>query len=141
VNRSNAWFACSWCQPSKCRATSVSLPAEALRQAVQHVGRLVDPAALLPCLGIHLLDGFPEAQGSVANRQLRIDRQPSAFTSKSNPFQDCSLSRNPSTTAINSFFPSAWLHQHQDALPVFFEADVEMHAVSPHVHVLLALQR
>ena len=32
-------------------------------------------------------------------------------------------------------------HQHQDALPIFFQADVEVHAVGPDVDVLLALQR
>ena len=80
---------------------------QTLGHFIKDVGRLVDPAALLAGLRIDLLDGFPKAQRPVADRQLRVDLPLVAFTSKSSPFHDCSLSRKPSTTAINSFFPSA----------------------------------
>src|SRR5215831_10222241 len=48
----------------------------ALRQHIEHVGRLVHPAALTAGLGPHLLDGLPEAERAVGNRELRPDHQP-----------------------------------------------------------------
>src|ERR1051325_11687659 len=48
----------------------------ALRQLVEHVCRLVNPAALTARLGPHFLDRLPEAQRGVGNRELGPDREP-----------------------------------------------------------------
>jgi hypothetical protein len=41
-----------------------------LRQFVEHVRRLMDPAALLTHLAPDLADGFPEAEGAVRDDEL-----------------------------------------------------------------------
>jgi hypothetical protein len=48
----------------------------AFRQLVEHVGGLVHPAALAAGLGPHLLDGLPEAQRAVGNRELGTHGEP-----------------------------------------------------------------
>ena len=58
-------------------------------------------------LGYTCLKGFPKAQGSVADRQLRIDHQPPGLHVQEQPFPRLLALAIPSTTAINSFFPSA----------------------------------
>ena len=50
---------------------------QALRQLVDHVAALVEPAPLRSGLGKDLGQGLPEAQGAVARGQLRIDREAS----------------------------------------------------------------
>ena len=42
-----------------------------LRQLVQHIGRLVNPAALVARLGVRLRQNPPETQRSVTNGELR----------------------------------------------------------------------
>jgi hypothetical protein len=46
-----------------------------LGQLVQHVGRLVNPAALPSGMAKYLRQRFPETQGAIADRQLRINLQ------------------------------------------------------------------
>src|SRR5271170_6366005 len=48
----------------------------ALRQLVQDVGGLVDPAALTAGLGPYLLDSLPEAERTVADREFGRNGQP-----------------------------------------------------------------
>ena len=86
----------------------LGLGLQPLGQLVEHVGRLVDPAALLarrrdrPAA---VPSKSPRAPSPVAS--FGSTTRPRDFTSKSSPFHDCSLSRKPSTTAINSLRPSA----------------------------------
>lgn len=112
-----------------------------LGQLVQHVGRLMDAAALLPRVGPHLPHRLPEAQGPVADHQLRIDGKPSGLHLQQQA-QPGLLALPVAVGQGDQFFFSVGggSHHHQDALPVLFQADVEMHPVHPDIHVLLALQ-
>jgi hypothetical protein len=51
----------------------------ALRQLVQHIGGLVNPAALAAGFGPHFLDHLPESERPVGNGELKPDRQPAAL--------------------------------------------------------------
>ena len=51
----------------------------ALGQLVEHVGGLVDPAALLAGVAVDLVQGFPEAERDVAGGKLGRRRQAAAF--------------------------------------------------------------
>ena len=114
---------------------------QSLGQLVEHVGRLVDPAALLARGGIDLRQRLPEAQRSVAGGQLGIDRQAAGL--------HVQQQRLPRLLALAIAVGDGdqlllavgrGAHQHQDALPIFFQADVEVDAVGPHVDVLLPVQ-
>ena len=47
---------------------------DTLGHLVEHVGRLVDPATLRSCRGIHTSQSLPEAQRAVTRGQLRVNR-------------------------------------------------------------------
>jgi len=114
---------------------------DTLGQLVQHVGHLVHPTALFPGLGKDLRQCLPETKHPVASGELGIDHQPTCFH-----IQQKFLSRLFALTKAvmhgnQLFFPfSGSAHQHQDALPIFFQADVEVDAIGPHIDVLLSLQ-
>src|SRR5262249_33817917 len=115
---------------------------DTLGQLVQHVGRLVHPAALLAHLRPELPYGLPEPQRPVADRQLRLDRQPACLH-----VQEQFLPRllALALTVLNGdqflLAVGRGPQQDQDALPAAFQADVEVHAVGPDVGILLASQR
>jgi hypothetical protein len=77
-----------------------------LRQRGEHVGLDVEPTPLLLGVGEDLAQRLPEPQGSVTDGQ---DRRPHAqrLQSRSRSAHDSLDSRNPSETAMTSFFPSA----------------------------------
>ena len=52
------------------------LALKALGQLVEHVGGLVDPAALLAGLAVDLAERRPETECAVAHGQFRRNRQP-----------------------------------------------------------------
>jgi hypothetical protein len=101
----------------------------------------VDPTPLALGRGPHLTHRLPEARRPVADGQRRLDLQA--------PGPHIRQQLLPGLLAL----PVAVGHgdqllaavggrpdQHQEALPVLVQADVEVHAVGPHVDVTLALQ-
>src|SRR5262249_34398266 len=111
-------------------------------QLVQHVGRLMHPAPLLARRRPDLPHRLPEPQRPIADRQLRLDRQPprlhvqEQFLPRLLALALPVLDGNQLLLAVRR-----GAHQDQDALPAPFQADVEVHAVGPDVDVLLAGQR
>ncbi len=64
-----------------------------LRHLVEDVGRFVDPTPLVGRSGEDLIQGSPEAESAVADRDLGRDGGPRRFTSTSNSRQLWALSR------------------------------------------------
>ena len=104
---------------------------------VQHIGRLVDPTALLPGLRKHFPHRAPKAEAAVPDGQLGIDREPAV--------PDVQQQLAPRLFALpvaigdrDELLRSVpgGAHQHQNALPFVvgvLEPDVEVHAVGPDV--------
>jgi hypothetical protein len=67
---------------------------------VQHVGGLVNPTPLVPGAGKDLLNRLPEAERTVADREVGRDLEPTSLD------VDCALSRTPVWKPTSSFLPS-----------------------------------
>jgi hypothetical protein len=48
----------------------LSLGLNTLRQLVEYIGRLMNPAALMPGLGVDLAQSFPKTQSTITDSQL-----------------------------------------------------------------------
>ena len=115
----------------------------ALGQVVEHVGGLVHPAALFAGFGKHLAATPPRnPRAPSPTASLGASARPRAFRSKSSSRQLCSLSRGPSLHRRPApYDPLAWrADHHQDALPLAFQACLEMDAIGPDVGVALRRQ-
>ena len=66
---------------------------QAFGQLIQHIGRLVHPAALFAGRRTDLLQRLPEPERPVADGQFGVSFRPRRCTSTSNACHDCSLSR------------------------------------------------
>ena len=113
-----------------------------LGQFVQHVGRLVHPATLGFCRRIDFGNRIPETQGTVADRQLRRNRQAATFHIQQQLLPGLSALAMPVGHGDQLFFAVfRRSHQHQNALPILLQADLRMDAIGPHVDVFLVLER
>jgi len=102
----------------------------------------MNPAALLLRRVPNLTHRFPEPQRTVADRQVGLDLQATGLAVQQQLLPR--LLALPVAVAEGDQFllaVSGGPHQHQEALPAFLKADVEVHAVGPDVDVLLGLQR
>lgn len=112
-----------------------------LRHFVQNVGCFVNPAALLPDPGESLLQGGPEAQGTVADGK---------FWNCGHAFSLQPLEkRQPRCLALAVSVENAYelllavtqrAHQHEQAGAISFEAHVEVDPIGPHVDILFLAQ-
>ena len=112
-----------------------------LGHVVEHVGRLVNPAALLACFSKDLSQRGPEAQGAVPHGQLRRERQ-SSILEIHQQLVPALLALAIAIDHGNQFLLpiGRGAHQDQQALPLIgliFQANVHVDAVGPDVHVLL----
>jgi hypothetical protein len=110
-----------------------------VRQLVQNVGGLVNPAALLPRGAVDLAQGLPEPKITVANGELGAD--PKAAV----PQVDEQLAPRLFALAVAVGEPDQLLatllvgtNHDQDALALLIEPGVEVDAVDPDVDVALA---
>ena len=113
-----------------------------LGQLVQDVRGLVHPAALAARLGPHLRQRLPKAQGAIRGRQLRLEHQAATLTIQQQ--RQPRLLRFAIALADGDHLLGAvrrGAHQHQDALAIILQANVEVDAVGPHVHVALLGER
>jgi hypothetical protein len=89
-----------------------------------------------------LANRLPETERAIADGQLGIERQAASLDVQEQCFPrlfalaEAVSDRNQLLAAIRR-----GAHQNQDALAIFFQADVEVHAIGPHVHVVLPFQR
>jgi hypothetical protein len=73
---------------------------------VEHVGSLMDPTPLMPGAGKGLFDCLPEAERTVADREVGRDPSPRRLMSMRSSRQLCALSLTPVWKPTSSFLPS-----------------------------------
>ena len=114
----------------------------ALGHLVEHVGRLVNPAALLACLREDLAKSRPEAQCTVADRDLRSRRQAALLQVQQQlapalfAFAVAIEHRDQFLLAIGR-----GAHQHQQTLlfvGIVFQSNLGVNAIGPDVNVMLS---
>jgi hypothetical protein len=107
----------------------------ALRQVVQHVGRLVAPAALRPRTRPDLRKRLPEAKRSVTDRELGVGREAARLHIKEQLLPGLlALAVAVDDGQELLLATGGRAHQDQDALTLLLESDVEVDAVGPDVH-------
>ncbi len=109
-----------------------------IRQAVEDVDGLVHPAALLPRLGVHLLERRPEPHRAVAHRQLRRPREAALphpqqhLAPALRRLPDAVLDRQEALLAAG-----VDANHHQHAQPPVVSPQAAVDAVRPQIHPLV----
>ena len=108
----------------------------ALGQFVEHVAGLVHPASLLTGFAIHFAQGLPEPERTVTHGQLRTGLE-AACLQIQEQFRPRLFALTEAILDGDQLLFAGFRgpHDHQDALPVFFQPDVEVNAVRPPIHV------
>ena len=114
---------------------------QAFRHLVQHVGGLVNPAALFARLPVNLAQSLPETQRPITPRQV-------GATFKAAPFQieqqflPTLLAFAIAVHQTDNILMALGVRRddHQDALPLVIQARAEVDPVSPEIDVALGGQ-
>ena len=114
---------------------------QALWQPVQDIRSFVHPAALRSCLRPHLLDRLPEAERSISDSELWVDRQTTPLEIE----QQLIPGLRALADAVGK--PNQFLlafgggaDDHEQALRVVFEPSLDVDAIGPDVDVPLGGQ-
>jgi hypothetical protein len=108
-------------------------------QLIEDVGGLVHPAALSGDIRPDLLEGLPEAQGAVADRDLGRVLEATCHEAQQHLLPGLGAFAH-AVLHCDQLFGALRRgpHDHQDALVTFFEADIEVDPIDPDVDVALA---
>src|SRR5689334_21160953 len=110
----------------------------ALRQLVQHIGRLVYPATVAADLRPYLLNRLPEAERAVGDRQLRTNRQPAPLQVEQQFPPGLPTLAYAVDQADQLLLPlGRGTDDDQETLRGLLEAGLHMDAVDPEVYVAL----
>ena len=103
---------------------------------VEHVGGLVNPAALMPCAGVNLLDGLPEAERAVPDRQFGRDGQAVAFH-LDEQFAPALGALPDADLEADQLLPARGCgsDQHQHAFRLVLHPSLQIDAIGPHVDI------
>ena len=105
-------------------------------QSVQHICRLVDPAALHPGLAVNLMQRGPEPHGTIADSQLGCGFQPPAFEVQEQLAPALGAFAKAVDQAQNIFVaPLIRPDNHQHTLAILVHAGAEVDAVGPEIHI------
>src|ERR1700752_5420188 len=103
---------------------------------VEYVVGLVDPTPLVPRAGKDLIDGLPEAERAVANRQIRRDLEPAPLDVDEQLAPTLGALPYPGLEADEILLAlGCGADQHEHAFGGLFHARLQVDSVRPYVHV------